>query len=124
MKNTKPEPKANLVQVLPIVPETKPVADLMADLQSVYREFMPQQTTIQAMAKRALELQSEIYSRRLAEVFPNAAAITAPVIASFSAREPLPRFEHLLAELAKNKIEVTFITYDPKNFAISLYGQA
>lgn len=100
------------------------VEALIHILGGVYKDFLPHQETIQKMAKRALDLQTEIYRRSLIEAYPEVMGNDYPLILSFSAREPLPKFQQLMAALAKDNIQVAAINYDPKTFTFSLYGTA
>jgi hypothetical protein len=105
-------------------PDAGTLASFTDALEELNREFEPHLTVIRNMASRAIVLQTEIYTRKLAEHYPFATVTKAPVIVTFSARDPLTGFQQILAALAKDSIEVAAVNYDPKTFTFTLYGKS
>lgn len=104
------------------MPSTK-ITELLKEHAEVYREFLPTLDQYQAMAKRALELQIRIYDLKMREAWPGATFLTAPLIASVSARETPAKVNGLLNKIAESKINVVKVIFDPSANAFNLYGE-
>lgn len=103
-------------------PKTKSLEELMAEHTALYKEFLPTLDKYSDMAKRALELQIEIFKLRLTQAQPAAEFLSLAPIATISARETPAKLGQLLDALAKKEVAVKTIIYDPINFAFHLYG--
>lgn len=96
---------------------------LRAEHAEIYRKFLPTLDSYSAMAKGLLEVQVKLFDEMLRFACPGAEHSEEVLITNISARETLSHVEKILAEMAKQKFEVTRINYDPKTFVYSLYGK-
>lgn len=90
--------------------------------QAVYDEFAPTVRKYSEMASEVLLIQIELFKRRLADEF-DARRWELTEICAVSARAPLEKFESVLAELNKQKIEPAAIIYDPITFTFRFFGK-
>lgn len=103
------------------LPKKPSLSNLLEQHAELYREFLPTLTHYQEIAKKALDLQIEITRMRLRETFPDAEYTEAALVTTISAREKPAALPVLLDALAKQKIEVGHIVYDPRTFAFHIY---
>lgn len=96
---------------------------LKAEHAEIYRKFLPTLDSYSAMAKQVLELQIQMFDEMVFRALPNAERTEDSIITTISARETPANMEGLLAQLAKQNIEVVRINYDPKSFVFSFYGK-
>lgn len=99
-----------------------PLAEARAEWSDLYKEFAPTLTQYQAMAKRALGLQINIFNCVFREDFSQASHHAESLILKISARENPARLDQLLADLAKREIKVTRVVYDAHTFDFYLFG--
>lgn len=90
---------------------------------ALYKKFLPTLRSYTEMASEALELQQEMYSRRLAAEFPHARRTNAAALLTLSARETPARFDKVMQEVQNQKIVVTEVIYDDRRQEFRLYGQ-
>jgi len=120
-----PSPPSNIVAAdFAESEEARRLKELTGAHKKLYEEFFPTLSRYQEMAKRALDMQIEMFHLRFAGALPDAQTLNAPLIVTISAREMPSKLDALLAALAKDQIAVGTIVYDPKTFAFHLYGKA
>lgn len=112
----------NIVALPPPDRHLDRLSELIAEHRKLYEAFLPTLNTYQDMAKRALELQVEIFNHRFAQAFPEAAATSRSLVTSITARETPQHLEKLLAEFERQDIKITEIVYDPRTFVFHLFS--
>ncbi len=97
--------------------------DLEREHKELYEQFLPTLEQYQSLAKRALELQIEIFKRRLClAVCPEIKE--RHLVTQVSARLTPAQLERVIAELEKNEVRISEIVYDTRTFEFYLFTHA
>lgn len=121
MKTKRTLPTKPALRVLP--KDVSLMETLKAEHAEIYRKFLPTLDSYSAMAKQVLELQIQMFDEMIRNAVPVAERTEDSIITTISARETPANMEGLLAQLAKQNIEVVRINYDPKSFVFSFCGK-
>jgi hypothetical protein len=97
--------------------------ELEAEHKTLYEKFIPTLGQYQKLAAEALQLQQEIYRRKLQQLFPKAKRIKALPVATISAREQPAKVDQLLQQVEKQTgVTITHIVENPNDFTYRLFG--
>lgn len=97
--------------------------ELRAQHKAIYDQFTPTVQQYQNMAAELLQIQIELFKRRLKEEFPTVPQVERARILDVNARVTMEKFEAVLTEVKQHHVAPVAIQFDPLTFNFTFFGK-